>query len=83
LYASTGRCEKTTANVFFAIPGDAADTATQEFNAATLVYIRPSEKSMKTAVPAVRIVELPGANLYVFLSNEEGVLREIRSFMIQ
>ena len=31
-------------------------------------------------VPAARIVEIPGANLYMFLSHEAEVLREIRSF---
>ena len=31
-------------------------------------------------VPAARIVELPGASLYMFLSHEADVVREIRSF---
>jgi len=31
-------------------------------------------------VPTARIVELPGANLYMFLSHEADVVREIRSF---
>jgi hypothetical protein len=30
--------------------------------------------------PTARIVELPGANLFMFLSNEADVLREIRAF---
>jgi hypothetical protein len=32
------------------------------------------------AIPKARIVELQGANLYMFLSNEADVLREIRAF---
>ena len=31
-------------------------------------------------VPSARVVELPGANLYMFLSHEGDVIREIRSF---
>jgi hypothetical protein len=31
-------------------------------------------------VPTARIVELPDANLFMFLSNEADVLREVRAF---
>jgi hypothetical protein len=31
-------------------------------------------------VPAAWIVGLPGANLYIFLSNEADILREVRAF---
>lgn len=31
-------------------------------------------------IPTARIVELPGANLYMFLSNEADVIRELRGF---
>ena len=31
-------------------------------------------------MPNVRIVELPGANLYMFVSNETDILRELRTF---
>ena len=31
-------------------------------------------------VPTARIVELPGANLFMFLSNEADVIRELRAF---
>jgi hypothetical protein len=31
-------------------------------------------------VPTARIVELPGAERYMFLSNEADVIRELRSF---
>jgi len=40
-----------------------------------------SKKLMADAgVPTARIVELPAANLYMFLSNEADVIREIRAF---
>ena len=38
------------------------------------------ERDLLTGVPTARIVELAGANLYMFLSNEADVLREVRTF---
>lgn len=32
------------------------------------------------SVPDAKIVELPGANLYMFLSNEADIIRELRAF---
>lgn len=64
------------------MPKDPQERATVEaFEAATMVYIKRYEMSLLTAVPSARIVELPGANHYLFLSNEADVLREIASFM--
>jgi hypothetical protein len=38
-------------------------------------------QNVLTANAAVRVVEMPGANHYVFLSNEAEVLHELRAFM--
>jgi non-heme chloroperoxidase len=38
------------------------------------------ERDLLAGVPTARIVELEGANLYMFLSNEADVLREVRAF---
>jgi pimeloyl-ACP methyl ester carboxylesterase len=38
------------------------------------------ERDLRAGVPEARIVELPGANLYMFLSNEADVIRELRAF---
>lgn len=38
------------------------------------------QRDLLAGVPTARIVELPGANLYMFLSNEDDVLREVRAF---
>ena len=38
------------------------------------------ERDLLAGVPTARIIELPGANLYMFLSNEDDVLREVRAF---
>jgi non-heme chloroperoxidase len=39
------------------------------------------ENDLRAGVPAAKIVELPGASLYMFLSNEADVLRELRAFV--
>jgi len=41
------------------------------------------ERDLLAGVPTARIVELQGANLYMFLSNEADVLREVRAFAQQ
>jgi pimeloyl-ACP methyl ester carboxylesterase len=38
------------------------------------------QRDLLDGVPTARIVELPDANLYMFLSNEADVLREVRAF---
>ena len=38
------------------------------------------QQDLRAGAPAARIVELPGANLYMFLSNEKDVVRELRAF---
>ena len=38
------------------------------------------EGDLRAGVPDARIVELPGANLYMFLSNEADIIREMRAF---
>ncbi|MGH9220798.1 MAG: hypothetical protein ACRD1W_15945, partial [Vicinamibacterales bacterium] len=51
----------------------------QEYTATRAMYDR-WQRDLRAAVPTARIVELPGASLYMFLSNEADVLREIRAF---
>jgi hypothetical protein len=38
-------------------------------------------QDLKQGVPAARIVEASNVNFYIFLSNEEDLLRELRSFV--
>ena len=38
------------------------------------------QQGLRTGVPSARIVDLPGANLFMFLSNEADILREVRAF---
>jgi pimeloyl-ACP methyl ester carboxylesterase len=66
----------------YEMPKDTQQRAVVEaFEAATMVYIKRYEKSLLTAVPGARIVELPGANHYIFISNEIDVVREIKAFV--
>jgi non-heme chloroperoxidase len=45
-------------------------------------HIEMSIKSFETAMPQTRVVVLPLANHYLFLSNESDVLREMRAFLV-
>jgi non-heme chloroperoxidase len=64
------------------LPEDHQERAVVEaFENATMTYIKRYEHSLLAAVPSARIVELPAANHYVFLSNEADVLREIKAFL--
>jgi hypothetical protein len=38
------------------------------------------ERDLQAGVPTARLVELPGASIYMFLSNEADVLREVSAF---
>jgi non-heme chloroperoxidase len=38
------------------------------------------ESDLRAGVPDARIVELPGASLYMFLSNPADIIREVRAF---
>lgn len=51
----------------------------QEYAATRALYAR-WQRDLIAGVPTARIAELPGASLYMFLSNEADVLREIRAF---
>jgi hypothetical protein len=51
----------------------------QEYEATRAMYTR-WQQDLLAAVPTARIVKLPGANLYMFLSNEADIIRELRAF---
>ncbi len=51
----------------------------QEHAATRALYVR-WQRDLLDRVPTARIVELQGASLYMFQSNEADVLREIRTF---
>ena len=60
---------------------DQERAAIAEFDAATAVYIGRWKQNLQNAAAVVRIVDLPGANHYIFLSNQADVLRELHAFL--
>jgi non-heme chloroperoxidase len=63
-------------------PKDAQERAAiKEFEAATAVYCNRYKKNLQNAKGGVRMVDLPRADHYLFLSNEAEVLREMRAFL--
>jgi hypothetical protein len=78
--------------VIFAVPHDQGpwiknhpDPAVREAakvrSAQEVVLVEKQAKAFENGVPGARVVRLPGAHHYVFLSNEMDVLREIRAFV--
>jgi len=55
--------------------------AIEQVYAADMDYAKRSIGKLQSGVPGARVVELAGENHYVFLSNEQDVLREIRQFL--
>jgi len=51
----------------------------QQYDATRAIYTR-WQQDLRSAIPTARIVELPGANIYMFATNEADVLREMRAF---
>jgi non-heme chloroperoxidase len=77
--------------VIFAIPhslakwvNDSTDPKVREaakaFSAADLVLTTRQAKAFEDGVPTAHVVRLPGADHYVYISNEADVLREMKSF---
>jgi non-heme chloroperoxidase len=63
-------------------PANAEERAAiEQVYAADVAYAERSINTLRSGVPDARVVELVGANHYVFLSNEREVLREIRFFL--
>jgi non-heme chloroperoxidase len=54
--------------------------AVEAFTNATVAYIDRWVKNLETSVPTARIVDLPGAGHFVFLTREAIVLKEMRTF---
>ena len=64
----------------YAIRNDQERAALRQYHAAVRALYTRWQQDLRTGVPTARIVELTGANLFMFLSNEADVLREIRAF---
>jgi pimeloyl-ACP methyl ester carboxylesterase len=66
-------------------PGRWAETSTDPVIKAQMAAMSALQdrqaKSIEAGLPAAKVVKLPGANHYVYLSNEADVLREMRAFL--
>ena len=59
---------------------DQQRAAVSQLNAGKRAMLAKWQRDLLAGVSTARIVELPGAILYMFLSNEADVLREVRAF---
>lgn len=64
----------------FLIRNEQERAALRQEYAATRAMYDKWQRDLLASVPTARIVDLQGASLYMFLSNEADVLREIRAF---
>jgi non-heme chloroperoxidase len=48
-----------------------------------LAWLARNKDAIKRSLPGARVIEVPGANVYIFLSDEADVLRELRAFLAQ
>jgi non-heme chloroperoxidase len=55
--------------------------AARTYSAALEALTERQEKSVENGVPTAHVITLPGANHYVFLSNEAEVLKDIDAFL--
>jgi non-heme chloroperoxidase len=78
LYQAPGPFEKVAAG--YTSRNEQERAALHQEYAATGAIYRRWQDDLRAAVPAARIVELPAANPFMFLSNEADMLREIRAF---
>ena len=78
IYQAQGPFEKVAAR--YTIRNEQERAALRQQYAATRAIYSRWQDDLRAAVPTARIVELPVANPFMFLSNEADVLREIRAF---
>jgi hypothetical protein len=64
----------------YAPKNDQERAAVNQAYAARRAILSKWQRDLLAGVPDARIVELPGANLFMFLSNEADVIREVRTF---
>jgi pimeloyl-ACP methyl ester carboxylesterase len=62
-------------------PDAGKDEASKAFDRATAAYVDRWIGNLKTAVPDARVVPLPGAGHYLFLTREAEVIGEIRKLV--
>ena len=58
-------------------------TAAKAYSAALVALTEKQEKAVESGVPTAHVITLPGANHYIFLSNEADVLRGMGAFLAE
>lgn len=56
-------------------------TAAKAYSSSLAALTESQEKAVENGVPTAHVITLPGADHYVFLSNEADVIREMRVFL--
>ena len=56
-------------------------TAAKAYSAALADFTEKQKKAVENGVPMAHVITMPGANHYVFLSNEAAVPGEMRTFL--
>ena len=64
----------------YAPQNDKERAAVEERYAGGRAMLTRWQQDLLAGVPGAKIVELPGANLYMLLTNEADVVREVRAF---
>ncbi|KAA6461195.1 alpha/beta hydrolase [Acidobacteria bacterium AB60] len=62
-------------------PDPKVQSAARAFSATMNGLVERQENAVRNGVPTARVITLPGANHYVFLSNEADVLRAMGAFL--
>jgi hypothetical protein len=75
--SSAARREEIVTVSFAVVSGKAA----KNYNVALTALVERQIRAFKKGVPAARVVSLPDAHHYVFLSNGPDVLREMNAFL--
>lgn len=78
MYQAQGTFEEVAAQ--YVVRTDQERAALRQMYDATRALYALWQRQLRAAVPAARIVDLPGANVYMFLTHEADVLREVRTF---
>jgi len=78
LYQAQGPFEEVASR--YVIRTDRERAAVRQLYDATRALYSLWQRQLRAAVPTARIVDLPGANLFMFLTHEADVLREVRAF---
>jgi hypothetical protein len=56
-------------------------SAARTYSTALMAITKKQEDAVRNSLPAARVITVPDGNHYVYFSNEEAVLRDVRVFV--